>query len=105
MKTSSLEPLGRFSQPTLIVLAVLIAGDNHGYGIMQELERQAGIRVGAGTLYGTLGKLEQDGFTRQVGSNGRRTVYAVTAKGRKAFSAQTRDLRRFGSALSKLAGA
>ncbi len=97
--------LGRFSQPSLLILAVLMAGENHGYGIMQELERRGNLRVGAGTLYGTLARLQEDGFIEPFDLQDRRTLYAITARGRTAFCEQTGELRQFASLLSKLAKA
>ena len=40
------------SDPTLLVLASLADGDKHGYAMMEDIERFAGIRLGPGTLYG-----------------------------------------------------
>lgn len=38
------------------ILLALATADRHGYGIMKEILRQSdgGVRLGAGTIYGTL---------------------------------------------------
>ena len=36
------------SDPTLLVLASLADGDKHGYAMMEDIERFAGVRLGAG---------------------------------------------------------
>ena len=36
------------SDPTLLVLASLAEGDKHGYAMMEDIERFAGVRLGPG---------------------------------------------------------
>jgi DNA-binding PadR family transcriptional regulator len=57
--------------PSLIHLHMLLAladGDLHGYGIKQTVERQTegAIRLGPGTLYEALQRLEQTGLIAEV---------------------------------------
>jgi DNA-binding PadR family transcriptional regulator len=57
--------------PSLIHLHMLLAladGDRHGYGIKQTVERQTegGVRLGPGTLYESLQRLEQTGLIAEV---------------------------------------
>ena len=57
--------------PSLIHLHMLLAladGDLHGYGVKQIVERQTdgGIRLGPGTLYEALQRLEQTGLVAEV---------------------------------------
>ena len=49
------------SDPTLLVLASLAAGDKHGYAIMEDVQQFANIRLGPGTLYGAITRLEERG--------------------------------------------
>src|SRR5262245_58619198 len=60
------------SDPTLLVLASLAEGDKHGYAIMVDIEQFAGMRLGPGTLYGAITRLEERGWIRPVGSEDRR---------------------------------
>jgi DNA-binding PadR family transcriptional regulator len=76
------------SDPTLLVLASLAEGDKHGYAMMEDIERFAGTRLGPGTLYGAITRLEERGWIRPVPSEDRRQPYAITATGRKHLEAQ-----------------
>jgi DNA-binding PadR family transcriptional regulator len=61
--------LGRFSDPALFVLVSLAGGEKHGYAMMEDIERTCGTRLGPGTLYGALSRLEKRGLVEP-----RRTV-------------------------------
>jgi DNA-binding PadR family transcriptional regulator len=72
-----------------LVLA-LLAGEQHGYALMrrvQELSNGA-VRMGPGTLYGTLNRLVDDGLIVETtdrttrGESERRRYYELTALGR-----------------------
>ena len=70
------------SDPSLLVLSSLADGDKHGYAIMIDVEEFAGVRLGPGTLYGAITRLEERGFIRAVQSSDRRQPYRMTADGR-----------------------
>jgi DNA-binding PadR family transcriptional regulator len=70
------------SDPTLLVLASLADGDKHGYAMMEDIERFAGVRLGPGTLYGAITRLEQQKWIKPVASDDRRQPYRITAEGR-----------------------
>ncbi len=79
------------SDPTLLVLASLAEGDKHGYAMMEDIQRFAGVRLGPGTLYGAITRLEQRGWIRPLKS-ARGSAPALhaqrrrpTASGRAAF--------------------
>jgi len=80
------------SDPTLLVLASLAEGDKHGYAMMEDIERFAGTRLGPGTLYGAITRLEERGWIRPVPSEDRRQPYAITASGRKLLEEQVSAL-------------
>lgn len=69
------------SDPTILILASLAEGDKHGYAIMEDIQRFAGIRLGPGTLYGAISRLEDRGWIRAVRSESRRQPYRITAEG------------------------
>jgi DNA-binding PadR family transcriptional regulator len=54
------------SDPTLLVLASLADGDKHGYAMMQDIHQFANVRLGPGTLYGAITRLEQQGWIRPL---------------------------------------
>ena len=80
------------SDPTLLVLASLAEGEKHGYGMMEDIERFAGVRLGPGTLYGAMTRLEERGWIRPVPSSDRRQPYTITAAGRKYLEEQVSAL-------------
>ena len=76
------------SDPTLLVLASLADGEKHGYAMMEDIQRFAGIRLGPGTLYGAITRLEERGWIRPLESDDRRRPYAITADGKKFLEEQ-----------------
>jgi len=76
------------SDPALLVLASLADGDKHGYAMMQDIEAFAGIRLGPGTLYGAITRLDQRGWIRAVKPGSRRQPYRITAEGRQYLKEQ-----------------
>jgi DNA-binding PadR family transcriptional regulator len=82
------------SDPTLLVLSSLAGGDKHGYAMMEDIERFAGVRLGPGTLYGAITRLEQRGWIRPVNSKDRRQPYTITGAGREHLQDQLANLGR-----------
>ncbi len=100
----NLEDFGRFSDPALLILSSLAEGAKHGYGIMNDVETMTGVRLGPGTLYGALTRLEAAGLIRALPAEDRRRPYQLTAKGVAAAREQLTLLRRLSSAgLKRLA--
>ena len=80
------------------ILLALADGDRHGYGIMQEVERVTGgsVRMGPGTLYGTLKRMLASGLVEEaderpdaVLDDERRRYYHATPLGIAALEAET----------------
>ncbi len=82
------------ADPTLLVLASLAEGDKHGYAIMEDVERFAGPRLGPGTLYGAITRLEHQGWIRPIPSDDRRQPYRITAAGKRHLEEQLTSLDR-----------
>jgi DNA-binding PadR family transcriptional regulator len=83
------------SDPTLLVLSSLAGGDKHGYAIMEDIKCFADVRLGPGTLYGAITRLEERGWIRPVGSTtDRRQPYTITAAGREHLRGQLAGLDR-----------
>ena len=80
------------SDPTILVLASLAEGEKHGYGMMEDIERFAGVRLGPGTLYGAITRLEQRGWICPVPSADRRQPYHITALGKRYLEEQLAGL-------------
>jgi len=89
----SLDDLGRFSEPALLVLVSLAEGPKHGYQMMLDIERLAGQRLGAGTLYGAIARLEESGWIGALPSDDRRRPYKLTSAGQRVLRARLGNLR------------
>jgi DNA-binding PadR family transcriptional regulator len=72
----------------------LAEGDKHGYAMMDDIHRFAGVRLGPGTLYGAITRLEERGWIRPVRSSGRRPPYSITATGRRHLEEQLAALNK-----------
>ncbi len=82
----------RNSDPALLVLASLAEGDKHGYAMMEDIERFSGLKLGPGTLYGAITRLEESGWIAPVPSGDRRQPYTLTPVGRKSLEAEVAAL-------------
>jgi DNA-binding PadR family transcriptional regulator len=80
--------LARFGEPGVLVLLSLSEGPKHGYAITEDVLEQTGIRLGPGTLYGSLPKPAERGLIAPLQSEDRRRPYEITAAGRAALQAQ-----------------
>jgi DNA-binding PadR family transcriptional regulator len=92
---ADLSDLGRFSDPSLLILASLAGGAKHGYAMIEDIESLAGVRLGTGTLYGALARLEQRGLIAALPSEDRRRPYRLTERGAASLNGQLLTLERF----------
>jgi len=83
------------------ILAALAGGDQHGYGIMQEVaSRTAGkLRLSPGTLYGSVKRMLEHGLIAELSArerpaddDERRRYYRLTVFGRKVAKAEAARL-------------
>lgn len=85
-----------WTDPGLLVMASLAEGARHGYAIIQDVEATTGVRLGPGTLYGALSRLEQRGLIEQLDSDDqRRRPYRLTTRGSAVLSERLEHMRRF----------
>ncbi|MFC4907258.1 PadR family transcriptional regulator [Actinomadura gamaensis] len=75
-----------------LVLCVLADGPKHGYAINGAIERLTGERLGPGSLYGALTRLEAKGFVEHLAGEGRQRPVRLTAEGRAALEAELRTM-------------
>ena len=85
---ADLADFGRFSEPALLILVSLAAEPRHGYSMTEDIEAISGVRLGPGTLYGALARLETRGFIEPLKSEDRRNPYRLTALGERALRAR-----------------
>jgi DNA-binding PadR family transcriptional regulator len=80
-RSDGLGALGRFEEPAVLVLTSLLEGPRHGYAIVKDVEAVSGVRLGPGTLYATLSRLEARGLIQAVPPEDRRRPYRLTGAG------------------------
>jgi len=104
---SALPGWGRHAEPSLLILISLSDGPKHGYAIMSDAEAVGGRRVGAGTLYAALARLESQGLIAPLPDDGsRRRPYRLTAEGAASLTSQLENLRHLAdTGLDRLEGA
>jgi DNA-binding PadR family transcriptional regulator len=76
------------------ILLVLAKGEKHGYEIMKQvqLDSSGGVRMGNGTLYGSIKRMLADDLIADAGEkpgdDARRKYYKLTTRGRKVLNAE-----------------
>ena len=100
----STEPAKSTTLPPAALHVLLAIGpdERHGYAIMGEVKRITGgaVRMGPGTLYGTLKRLLDDGLIEESGERPdgerdgrRRRYYRLTAIGRAVAAGEVEGLQ------------
>jgi DNA-binding PadR family transcriptional regulator len=86
----------------LHILLALSTGERHGYGIMKQVEAdsQGRVKMGPGTLYGSIGRMTEAGLVRESDKrvdpemdDERRIYYELTRAGRAALEAELKRYR------------
>lgn len=88
------DELGRFSDPSLLILASLASGPKHGYAIMEDVLQFCGTKLEPGTLYAALARLERRGQIEPLQAEDRRRPYRITGAGEVALSEQIKTLHK-----------
>ncbi len=84
----SINDLGRFSGPGLLILSSLADGPKHGYAIMMDVQEFSGTKMEPGTLYGALTRMEQRGWIEPLPPEERRRPYRLTTAGEAVLRQQ-----------------
>lgn|SRR5689334_22546835 len=88
IKSNSLSDLGRFSDPSLLILSSLASGPKHGYAMIQDIEQFCGTHLEVGTLYGAIARLEKQGWIEALELVERRRPYRLTGEGKAVLEKQ-----------------
>ena len=86
-----------FREPSYFVLASLLEGPRHGYGIIKQaaLLSQGAVQLAPGTLYGALDRLAESALIEACGQelvSGRaRHYYQLTEMGRDRLLLEAQD--------------
>jgi DNA-binding PadR family transcriptional regulator len=98
-KTTVQAPL---TPAVLHILLALSTRERHGYGIMKQVEAdsQGVVKMGPGTLYGSMGRMMEAGLIRESDKrvdpemdDERRIYYRLTGVGRAALEAELKRYR------------
>lgn len=79
---------------SVLVLTSLADGPKHGYALITDVQDFAGLRLGPGTLYGCLAKLERAGLIEALPAAERRHPYKITASGLEVLRKQLAESAR-----------
>jgi transcriptional regulator len=94
----------------LLILTMLGSGPMHGWGLSQLIQQHSEnfLRVGQGSLYPALQRLEQQGWItsewRTTEQNRPAKYYTLTTSGRRALTAETRSWREYVHAVDLILG-
>jgi DNA-binding PadR family transcriptional regulator len=86
--------LGEVNDPGLLIMTSLSSGPKHGHALLLDIDAFAGVRLGPGSLYGAITRLEERGFIEPLDADDRRRPYRLTAAGTLALADSLAGLRR-----------
>lgn len=89
---------GYYSDPPLLVLASLANGPKHGHAMIEDIALLSGTRLGPGTLYGAIARLEEQGLIEALPAEERRHPYRITPGGLQLLRAKLSTLDQFARA-------
>ncbi|MEG0451165.1 MAG: PadR family transcriptional regulator [Lysinibacillus sp.] len=77
---------GPMTEAMYYVLLALMR-PNHGYQLMQAITDVSNgrLKMGPGTLYGVLSRMQKDGLISLAEDDGRRKTYQITVEGEEAL--------------------
>jgi transcriptional regulator len=90
----------------LLILRMVALEPMHGWAIAQRIRQMSNeeLRVGQGSLYPALHKLEQNGWIEakwgESENNRRAKYYSLTRAGRRALEKETAEWERLSTAIS-----
>ncbi|NKQ53428.1 PadR family transcriptional regulator [Amycolatopsis sp. K13G38] len=86
----------------MLVLTALAGGPLHGYAINTAIEKLTGARLGPGSLYGALARLEArhliEPVTGRADARDRQRTVRITAAGRETLRAELEQMTRVAQA-------
>lgn len=77
----------------LLILTSLAGGAKHGYAMIEDIGTITGTRIGPGTLYGAIARLEAEGMIQALQSTDRRRPYQITPSGRQYLATEIEGMR------------
>src|SRR5271155_4623382 len=87
--------MGHYSAPPLLVLASLANGPKHGHAMIEDIVRLCGTRLGSGTFYGAIARLEQQDWIEPLPAEEPPQPYRITASELRVLRARLTTLQQF----------
>lgn len=93
-RRSARTPSDLLTPAVLHILLTLAGEDLHGYAIKDAVEERTGgrLRLGPGTLYEAIHRMDEGGWIEELPGGGRKRVYRITEEGRAALRDELRRL-------------
>ncbi len=92
------QPRSPLTPAVFHILLALSDGPLHGYAIMRRVEEDSGLKMGPGTVYGSLERLTSAGWVEETDSeraNRRRgSIFQLTLEGTEALRAEAGRITR-----------
>jgi DNA-binding PadR family transcriptional regulator len=101
MSNTTTQPMTPLTPAVFHILLALADGEKHGYGIMQEVATitNGEVRMGPGTLYGTIKRMLESGLIEETEErpdptldDERRRYYRITSFGERVAHAEAARL-------------
>ncbi|MFA9556982.1 PadR family transcriptional regulator [Evansella sp. AB-rgal1] len=91
---------------TAFYILLSLTKPRHGYGIVKHVEEitNSRLRLGSGTVYGTLTKMQKDGIITVYADEDRKTVYEITSLGNTLMKTEIQRLKELHSNALKYEG-
>jgi DNA-binding PadR family transcriptional regulator len=80
---------------TAFYILLSLTEPRHGYGIIKSVEEltEGRLRLGSGTVYGTLTKMQKDSMIVVFADEKRKTIYEVTESGKFVMQMEMKRLK------------
>lgn len=81
---------------TAYYILLSLGQPKHGYGIIKFVENltEKRIKLGSGTVYGTLTKMQKDGIITVYADEERKTVYQITPLGKQLIKTEINRIKK-----------
>jgi len=84
---------------TAFYILISLTEPSHGYGIIKRVEELTNgrLKLGSGTIYGTLTKMQIDGIIVVFSDEKRKTIYEITTVGKNVMREEIGRLKELHS--------
>ena len=91
---------------TAFYIILSLTEPRHGYGIVKHVEEitKGRVRLGSGTVYGTLTKMQRDGIITVFADEKRKKTYEITENGKVLIREEIKRLNELQANAQKYEG-